>query len=543
MDLKAIVIEDELIIRKGIIQKVQWHKFNISRILEASNGEMGYNIIIEEKPEIILLDVNLPKMDGLELLKKIREDGITSKVMILSGHDEFTYAQKAIEYGVENYLLKPSSATEIEEVLEKICDNIIKEQEKDSRYEEMKKKLKDMIPFFRSGLINKILSGEIKNKEEILGASAYLGLNLTNEFFMVAVFIMENGFRDNKTSKDPEAKFIKELGMHELVSMIDDPGRVIVESHLYDKAILIISGRDEASTRKYCFSLIDELMKRISKEISSDVVVGIGEVKNNILQISQSYSEALAALEERFIDSSSKIFYIGDTTLQNSDTSDYPYEDEKKFMQSVKIGQQENSLVSLKAIIGYFKVKKEKYPVALAKIQLKRITYYLIQVAYEFEADITEFTDKIDIYEQIESFTTIDEYERFITEFTIKLCAYISKKRYVKHTATIRKAIIYIEQNYNDENLSLDKIADHVGMHPNYISHLFKKEKGESLSSYICRYRIKKAEELILKNQSLKMYDVAYEVGFNDPNYFATCFKNIIGVSPTEYRQLNAHNS
>lgn len=542
MDLKAIVIEDEVIIRKGIIQKVQWHKFNISEILEASNGEMGYQKIIDEKPDIILLDVNLPKMNGLELLKKIREDGITSKVLILSGHDEFTYAQKAIEFGVEYYLLKPSSAREIEEVLEKICNNISEEQEKINIYEEMKKKLKDMIPFFRSGLINRILSGEIKNKEEIFSASAYLGLNLVNEFFIVAVFIMESSNRGDKSGKDPEAKFIKELGMHELVSMIADPGRVIVESSLYDKAIIIATGSDEVSTRKYCFSLIGEIMEKISEEISSDVVVGIGEVKNSILQISQSYSEALVALEDRFIDSSSKIYYIGDTTLQNSDISDYPYEDEKKFMQSVKTGQQEISLTSLKAIFSYFRIKKEKYPVALAKIQLKRITYYLIQVAYEFEGDIADIADKTNIYEHIENFTTIDEYEKFITEFTIKLCAYISKKRYVKHTAAIRKVIIYIEQNYSDENLSLDKIADHVKMHPNYVSHLFKKEKGESLSSYICRYRVKKAEELIVKDQSLKMYDIAYEVGFNDPNYFATCFKNIIGVSPTEYRQLNVRN-
>lgn len=542
MSLKVIVVEDEIIIRKGIIQKVNWDKFGISHVFEASNGEIAYELILREKPEIILLDINLPKMNGIELLKKIREQNINSKVLVLSGHDEFTYAQKAIEFGVENYLLKPSSAKDIEEVLRKMCSSINAEKERINNYEEMKKKIKSMIPFFRAGLIDKILSGDLKNKEEILDASSYLGLNLSNEFFIVAVLIVDSN-REDKISRDPEIKFIKELRMHQLVSEIIDPERVIVESSVSGRATLIISGSDEHSTKKYCFSIIDEIMNRISKEIVTDVAVGIGEVKNNILQISHSYSEALAALEDRFIDSSNKIYYIGDIALHNLDTSDYPHEDEKKFMQSIRTGQKENSLSSLEKIFHFFNMKKDSYPAALAKIQLKRITYYLIQVTYELEGDITDIYGKVNVYEDIENFNTIGEYEKFITEFTKKLCAYISKKRYVKHTAAIRKVIIYIERNYNDDNLNLDKIADHVGMHPNYVSHLFKKEKGESLTSYICRYRVKKAEELMKKNQSLKVYDIAYEVGFNDPNYFATCFKNIVGISPTEYKQLHVNNS
>jgi two-component system response regulator YesN len=117
--LKAIIIEDEVVIRRGIIQKVSWDKFNITEIFEASDGEMALKIIVREKPEIILLDINLPKMNGLELLKRVREQNIDSKVLVLSGHDEFSYAQQAIEYGIENYLLKPCSAKKIEEVLDK----------------------------------------------------------------------------------------------------------------------------------------------------------------------------------------------------------------------------------------------------------------------------------------------------------------------------------------------------------------------------------------------------------------------------------------
>jgi two-component system response regulator YesN len=165
--VKVLIIEDEAVIRRGIIKMVAWQKYQITAVLEADNGQSGYEIILRENPEIIILDLCLPKLDGIAVLKQIRKEGIDAKVIILSGIDEFDYAQQAVKYGADNYLLKPSTPQEIEEVLQKVCTDIYRNGEKEKDYAEMKRKLQAMIPYFQSGLINTIITGDFTDEDEI----------------------------------------------------------------------------------------------------------------------------------------------------------------------------------------------------------------------------------------------------------------------------------------------------------------------------------------------------------------------------------------
>lgn len=534
--MKVIVIEDERVIRKGIVNKVKWDKFKISEVLEANNGEIGYEMIIKDKPDIIILDICLPKINGIELLRMVREQNVNSKIIILSGHDEFEYAQQAIKYGVENYLLKPSSPKEIENVLANICQSLNENAEKEKKYIEMKKRLADMIPFFKAGLMRSIITGDLVNRDEILNLSSYLNINLNNEYFIAAVLLTEN---KGANSNNPEDILIRKVEISQIIRSSIEDENVILDDSISNNILIAVSGNDEAWTRKSCFSLVGRVYDRIQKETSTQVAIGIGNTKQGIEKISVSYKEAMSALEFRFMEGS-QIYYIGDISLNSFDAGLYPYDEEKKFIQNIKTGKKNESFAAVKNIIHCLKNIKGKYPVAVAKIHLKQLVYQLIQIVYELEGDISDlYGNSPNIYENVEKLQSIDEYEDFFYDFTDKLCDYISNKRYVKYTSNMRKIIFYVEQNYRDEDLNLEKIADHVGMHPNYVSHMFKKEKGESLTAYISKYRIRKAAQIILNSDSMKISDIAYEVGFNDHHYFTTCFRNIIGMTPTDYKQMN----
>lgn len=533
--MKALVVEDEVIIRTGIVKKVNWDMFEISQVFEAENGEKGYEIIINEKPDIVILDINMPKLNGIELLERIRDEGIKSHVIILSGHDNFSYAQQAIKYEVDNYLLKPCSTKQIEETLQKVCTIISTSSEKERKYEEMKKKFDDMAPFLKSGLINSIITGNISDEAEIIHLCQYFEINILNECFIVAVVLLEDKFTG---SASPEESLINKVEICQIINDVVSCDNIIIDSSLSGRVLLLASGDNERELKKDFFEIIDDIVNAASGKTSTKLAVGIGNISRGIKNIKDSYNSALMALENRFVQDDSRVFFIEDIILCNKVLVNYPYDDEKHFLACLKSGVRDSSTDSLNKLIFFLKSKKDKYPVNLIKIHLKQLVYYMMQVVYEIGGDVSDLYGNVNILEQIEAFYHIDEYQDFLFGFTEKLCEYISKKRYLKNNSVIRKVITFIEQNYSNESLSLGQIADYVGMHPNYVSHLFKKEKGESLASYLCKFRIKMAEKLILKSDCFKIYDIAYEVGFSDAHYFTTCFKSIIGVTPSEYKQF-----
>jgi len=533
--MKVIVIEDEAVIRRGIIKKVQWEKYQIHQVFEADNGETGYEIIIRENPDIIILDINLPKLNGIDLLKKVRSENINSKVIILSGHDEFEYAQQAIACGVENYLLKPSYPKEIERVLAKVSADILTSFEKEKNNEEMKKKLEEMIPFYKTGLINSIITGNSSSENEIINLSAYFNIDIKSEYYIVVVILIEN---TPTSPENMEEILINKIELYQLIKEVVDADHVLVDSTLSGKVLMLLSGDNEIELKKNCFFVINRIVDESLLKTCIPVKVGIGNVCRGIRNIKDSYTDALSALENQFLDSSNQIYFIGDVILSNCNLSNYPYEDEKKFLNYIRLGKRDSAIDSLGKLMVFLKTEKDRYPINLIKIHLKQLVYYMVQIVYELGGDISDLYENVNVMEHVEGFSHIDEYKDYINTFTEKLCEYITKKRYIKYNSIMRKILLYIEENFSDDSLGLEQIAEHVSMHPNYVSHLFKKERGESLTSYICQFRIRKAQDIILKSLSVKVSDIAFEVGFNDAHYFTTCFKNIVGVTPTEYKSL-----
>lgn len=537
--MKVIVVEDEGFIRRGIIQRIDWGKFGIIKVLEADNGVDAYELIISERPDIILLDICMPKMGGIELLEQIRIDNINSKVVILSGHDEFEYAQKAMRHGVEHYLLKPSSPERIEEVLSNICVELNINAAKESNYRKLLEKSKKTIPYFRAGFIYSLIMGDVGNQDEIRSMGDYLGVDLGKRYCMATVFALDD---NRKASRDPERSMIDKLEITKVIEEMVDHDCSIINNFLPWKVILILFSDDSEKLKWHCFGSVKKINNNLSEHLRHDVYIGIGNACEVISGISISFQEATYALEHRFFDEKRHVYYIGDTAFDGLVASYYPYNEEKNFIESIRLCKIEKAFEHLNAIIDALKVDKSVKAVALAKVHLKQLVHQMIQIVMELEGNIIDLFGAGDVVEKLEQFENINEYKCFLEKTTERLCNYIATKRYLKYVAVIRKVLSFIEENYSDENLSLEKIAEHVAMHPNYLSQFFKKNKGESLSSYICRFRVQKAADLLLLNNFKKVYDVAVEVGFSDAHYFTICFKNLRGVTPSEYRQMMKSN-
>ncbi len=533
--MKVIVVEDEGYVRRGIIKKVHWDKLGITEVLEAENGIDAYEQIISGKPDIVLLDICMPKMSGIELLETLREDNINCRVVILSGHDEFEYAQRAMRHGVEYYLLKPSPPEKIEEVLGEICLQLNENAVKERHYRELSERNKKALPFFRAGFIYSLISGDMGSWDEAKTMADYLGVNLGKKYCMALVFTLGE---NDRGSRHPEGVMLDKLEMTRIIEETVCEDCSILNNFLPSKVILVLLSDDMDQLKRRCFDSARKIHNHLPEYLRHTVYIGIGGVQEVASGMPASYREAVRALDSRFFDEKRHVCHIGDVDMEGLGTGNYPYQDEKSFIENIRLCKADKACVHLNRIIDALMNDKSVKAVDLAKIHLKQLVYQMMQIVVELEGDMADLFGEGDVAEKLERIGSIHEFKRFLERTTETLCSYISNKRYLKYATVIRKVLSFIEDNYPDEDLSLEKIAEHVSMHPNYLSQFFKKHKGESLSSYICRFRIQKAADLLLQAEGKKVYDIAVEVGFSDSHYFTICFRNLKGITPSEYRQM-----
>lgn len=464
--MKAIVVEDEGYIRRGIIKKVNWEKFEITEVLEADNGADAYELILSERPDIILLDICMPKMGGIELLEQIRTDNINSKVVILSGHNEFEYAQKAMRQGVEYYLLKPSSPEKIEEVLNNICVELNANEVKEKNYRKLMERNRKTMPYFRAGFIYSLIMGEMGGQDEIRSMGDYLDVDLNKKYCIVSVFALDDG---KKVLKDPEHSMLDKLEITKVIEETVDSECSIINNYLPRKVILILLSDDPDRLKWYCFNCTKKILNHLPEQLRHEVHIGIGRACGVIPGISTSFQEATNALDYSFFDGRRHIYYIGDMVFDGLVAGNYPYNHEKNFIESIRLCKIDKAREHLNAIIDALKTDKSAKAVELTKVHLKQLVYQMIQVVIELEGNISDLFGTGDVVEKLEQFRNINEYKCFLEETAEKLCNYITKKRYQKYASVIRKVLSFVEDNYSDETLNLEKIAEYVSMHPNYL--------------------------------------------------------------------------
>ncbi len=234
------------------------------------------------------------------------------------------------------------------------------------------------------------------------------------------------------------------------------------------------------------------------------------------------------------------IFFSQNETLKktNSDKTinePYPYADEKKLLENLRASQYENSVLYFNKIVEYLRAQKGTDMAKTAKSRLLNIIRQMYNIVIELDGDICDAFGSEDQIEKCSNFEKIGQFKEMILDMIQNLCKYIDKKLYYKYNPILRQILLHIEENYKDLELSLSSISEMLNMNSSYVSQFFKKHKGETLMAYIIRYRIEKSKALLAATD-MKILDIALEVGFSDSHYFAIRFKNLTGITPTDFR-------
>lgn len=532
--LKIFLVEDEFVVREGI-KKIDWAAHGYEFCGDASDGELALPLIKKLKPDIVITDIKMPFMDGLELSRHIHKDFPNIEIIILSGYEEFGYAKEAISIGVSKYLSKPISANELIAEIDSLKDSIEEKRRESEISERYKKEMEEESINNRIMFFNSLVKGN-GTVSELIARGEELEIDLQASAFSI---VLCNISRDDESDKIAyESDLLKAI--YELAEWTDKKEFYFFDRDLEGQAILYTADSVEeleAMIKQYT----DEFIAIVSKYSSLKYYAGIGESVRRISEIPQSYTSASAGYAHRFFDKNSNVIYwnskndyiISDTdeTDDELSTIDTGVIDRNRVALFLKTGE----LSEIDYFINEFHARIGD---SAAKSNLFR--QYL---AMDIYFTVTEFVgnlglDKSEIEQIKPSLLTSDnldgvrEYGKRIIIEAIKLRDSISKNKYKD---VVDDVIKFVSDNYSDESLSLNMIAEHIGFSPNHLSMIFSQQMGMTLSKYLIDYRIEKAKEA-LKCTSLKSSEIAIEVGYKDPHYFSYMFKKITGITPTQYR-------
>ncbi len=521
--MKMLVVEDEKILREGICKVGNWEKYDINIIGAAENGHAAWQQIQKERPDIILTDVVMPVMDGIELTRAVHEQYPDIRVILLSGHEEFEYVKRAMEYRACDYLLKPARMEKLLEVVLRIKEEILTERKKRADEEILKKKLEKSIPILRGHFMNQLLNGHERDEKKIRQQLDFLGVTIDTEH--IAVMIGELDYK----SEEEDMFRISQLQLRELCEeIIGNEYQCIVFDDLKNRIVIVLNYPQNISMKDIVTYLQGkaERIQREMKELREETVsFGIGRMIKSILYLPKAYREAENALNFRFFMGSMSTIYIGDIAKEEHVESTFFVRNEELLL-CIKVG---DGIGTDKELRKYFEdlknhvSKGQDFIIETIKMFLSYLLILLkgddLGIEGSFFAELEELISDMG---KRKKFSTLQDLEEKVSKVLLGIADKINNNRILRNEGIIEKAEKYVKQNMSGD-ISLITVADAVFVSPNYLSFLFK-EHGENFKDYVVRIKMERATEL-MKTEKYNLNQIAQELGYKDGRYFSKVYK------------------
>lgn len=513
----VLIADDELTILEGLKYVINWEDLGFQIIREASNGEDALAFILKKNPDVAMLDIRMPKLGGLDIVKEAREQGYTGKIIILSGYTEFKYAQTAIRYGVEYYLTKPIDEDELTKVMQEIRQNLIQESKHKKTIEQYRSKA-------RSSILYEIITGT----DDVSHYDAE-ELNLQASEYQIVIYE-----KYNHNATDMPYHFC------DLLKVTNDGSNCYENITIDNNEVLLLKGSFIMKKFQEYLTHYEIEQKPQANSPLDSLFITYGRVVTSIENIHISYHDALRLLKRRFFyehrqhtigyDQLPEMRNHAVFELSNSNLQNY-CEQLIGYIQTAKRNQVAETLNELEKNLYCAEEDISKIKLFLTDLYLsikERIShlYHNIEIPFPGNAQIIKAIDeKYYLYEIILFFT-----EQF--ELIIRTIGSPSS------SGLMDDIIYYIEHNYMD-NIKLENIAPLFGYNSSYLGKIFTKRVGIGFNMFVDQVRIKHSKKLLTETD-LKVYEISEKVGYRNVDYFHTKFKKYVEQSPAEYRKINS---
>jgi len=530
MFYKVMLVDDEEEVRFAIERKLDWNALGFEVVATAENGQEALEKAIEYEPDVVMTDIHMPFMNGLDFSRKLKEELPATKVVIFSGYDEFEYAKEAIKIEAEEYILKPIDAEELKSVFTRIKNRLDEELDERRNIENLERFYKESLPLLREQFLIALLEGSI-SKERIPDNALKYGLNLNSNYYSVCTFRFSTDSRSGDELSTQEGLLAVSLNqiVKDKVTLFGE-----VYSINYLDRVVVICGMKEAEEYVSFVNQIDMVCKFASKLLGVGINAGVGNCVSELSQITEAFKEARDAVSYRILLGENQAISIRDVEPQNTSKSVISDNQIMALVKEIKIGDTTSVTAAIDDIISTMK----NASVAIYQLELTIVQIYLeiLKMAKSYDLsqeDLKEYD--IDIYLKIKEITSLEELRQWLVEKALGVRGLVKKERIDSTKLLMENAKSFISEHYSQSDISVDMVCSHLGVSPTYFSALFKKDTGVSFVTYLTNLRMEKALEL-LNTTDDKTYVIASKIGYDEPNYFSYVFKKAFGISPSKYR-------
>lgn len=522
------IVDDESLVRLGIKSSVEWEKHGYEIIGEAGNGQDGWEMIQRKKPDIVLLDICMPVMDGITVLKKIQEMGMPCKTIILSCHDDFQYVKEAMKNGAYDYLRKNDiNSMNILQILEEVRGAIRTEESTAGMTSGAQEWQQN---YSKLTCLQRLITDE---RESLEHPDFIRKLRITQSGLYCAVFGISH-YQQILARYENSYPFSLESGMLNLAKEI--LRQKIKQAEVFilheNRYVLLLSNPEKEDTLAWeaqVLSLLEDLHITIQNYLNVETFYGLSSVVSRFTQLPTAFGEARYAAELHYFRPENRIIQEKrkpDRTLDHPEICGLT----RSISAAVSLKQYSQALDGLQNLIDWLRRRARENLDVWGVQQFFSNTAHLILL--QDDQVLNESVQALPVWEDL------DHTERYFREFRKRLIQPFPERdgtgKNQRHYL-IRAATAYIQENLSRGDISLDEISDHLAISKSYLCRLFQKNMGISVQQYIHTVRIEKAKEY-LKDFHLKIYEVAELTGFNSSTHFNIVFKKIMQCTPAEYR-------
>lgn len=499
---RIVVVEDDRIIRKTIIQS-NWAEINAEIVGEAADGQQALEVIRETKPQLVITDINMPFMDGIELANQIRKEKIDTRIVFLTGYDDFRYLHGAILVKSDDYLLKPIQMPDLLQTAKKALEVWSENHQK-------REQLEESLPLLHEKFLSQLLYSSRTTQ----------ATDIQNELFRLQIFLTGPAFAVININI-PSYK--GEMSLYQLARKWNLSGEIEVLSFRHQEVFILLSLETDDG------ELLSNLEQGISLALEEDYHLSAYFSHSSIYPEMQDLETAVMEAKIRM----EKMKIENDIEIRPSPLlSSFPFESEQDKENNTNRSSEKVRMHTIYQLVSSHTLHLE---------EAKRVALQMVLfLASEINARTKDEEQLTDIYPVTQHVFKANNHENlkkileplFIQWFTLKE----SQKEQSSTNPLVNRAIIYMQEHYCDSDLSLVKLAQEIHVSAPYLSNLFKVEKNINFTEYLLQLRMEQAKKL-LKNTEKKTYEIAEEIGFLNSHYFSSCFKKYTGQTALSFRK------
>ncbi len=536
---KLLVVEDEEMIRNKILQNINWKENGFDEVFQASDGVEALEIVKNHTVDILITDIQMPKMSGIELIREVKSTNKHIKTVIITAYAEFEYAKESVKLNVNDYILKPFKSKDLLEIVIRLVEEIHRERSERIEIENLRKKLRENRKILQEKLLNDLLGnnfvGDIDNSLDYLDMS----FMKNREFFIAAVNIdnfvemmkdesEEQKYIFNLSLFNYVTKFLLEYDMNNDISTILTPVYTVINYKIDQIVIAVFQDVDT------CIPVIEALSESSRKELGFGITIGIGNTYQNLAHTHISYKEACSAAMLGCVYGRGIVYKFNDLNLGNKVYSKQLHIlVETKLYDDLKVGAFDEIKKDIVEIIT--QIKNSKLELDTINTVIYNIMLLSCKTINELGFNVFEIMgEDFSLHFDVKEIDNLIQLEEWFMSFFSRVNEYITQKRSNRNENLIAKVKEYVDCNYVN-NITLTSISKDFGISSGYLSVLFNDYIGQKFIDYLSNLRIQKAKNL-LKSTDMKIYEIADKVGYRDAYYFSTAFKKIVGINPTDYR-------